>query len=73
MDYLKKHFIHTRLAMQDGVDVRGYFVWSLLENFEWAHGFDKRFGLVHMDDEAQKRTVKDSDKRICRLPHPTQS
>ncbi len=45
LDYLKNHFIQTRLAMQDGVDVRGYFVWSLMDNFEWGHGYTKRFGL----------------------------
>jgi beta-glucosidase len=60
LDYLKQHFIQTRLAMQDGVDVRGYFVWSLLDNFEWGHGFTKRFGLVHVDFKTQKRIVKDS-------------
>lgn len=59
-DYLKNHFIQTRLAMQDGVDVRGYFVWSLLDNFEWGHGFTKRFGLIRVDYETQKRTIKDS-------------
>ncbi len=60
LDYLKQHFIQTRLAMQEGVDVRGYFVWSLLDNFEWAHGFSKRFGIIRVDYETQKRTVKDS-------------
>ena len=60
LDYLKNHFIQTRLAMQDGVDVRGYFVWSLLDNFEWGHGFTKRFGIVRVDYETQKRTIKDS-------------
>jgi len=60
LDYLRQHFIQTHLAMQDGVDVRGYFAWSLLDNFEWAHGYTKRFGLVHVDYETQKRTVKDS-------------
>ena len=60
LDYLKNHFIQTRLAMQDGVDVRGYFVWSLTDNFEWGHGYTKRFGLVRVDYETQKRTVKDS-------------
>jgi beta-glucosidase len=62
LDYLKNHFIQTRLAMQDGVDVRGYFVWSLLDNFEWGHGFTKRFGVIHVDYETQKRTTKDSGK-----------
>ncbi len=58
--YLRDHFIQTRLAMQDGVDVRGYFVWSLLDNFEWGHGYSKRFGIVRVDYETLQRTVKDS-------------
>ena len=60
LDYLKNHFIQTRLAMQDGADVHGYFVWSLLDNFEWGHGYTKRFGIVRVDYETQERTVKDS-------------
>jgi beta-glucosidase len=60
LDYLRQHFIQTRLAMQDGVDVRGYFVWSLLDNFEWGWGYSKRFGIVRVDYDTQKRTVKDS-------------
>jgi len=59
-DYLRQHFIQTHLAMQDGVDIRGYMVWSLLDNFEWGHGFSKRFGMVRVDYETQKRTIKDS-------------
>ncbi|MFN3492242.1 MAG: family 1 glycosylhydrolase, partial [Anaerolineales bacterium] len=60
IEYLKNHFIQTRLAMFDGVDVRGYMVWSLMDNFEWGHGFSKRFGLTYVDYETQKRIVKDS-------------
>lgn len=60
LDYLKNHFIQTRLAMQDGVDVRGYFVWSLLDNFEWGFGYSKRFGIIRVDYETQERIVKDS-------------
>ncbi|MFZ5912197.1 MAG: GH1 family beta-glucosidase [Chloroflexota bacterium] len=67
LDYLKQHFIQTRLAMQDGVDVRGYFVWSLLDNFEWAHGYTKRFGLVRVDYETQARIVKDSGEWFSRV------
>jgi beta-galactosidase len=60
IDYIRTHFEAARRAMKQGVDLRGYFVWSLLDNFEWAHGFTKRFGLVHCDFEAQVRTIKDS-------------
>lgn len=62
LDYLKNHFIQTRLAMQDGVDVRGYFVWSLLDNFEWGHGFTKRFGIIRVDYDTLERIIKDSGK-----------
>jgi beta-glucosidase len=60
LDYLKNHIIQTHLAMQDGVNVRGYFAWSLMDNFEWAYGYTKRFGLIHVDYETQKRTLKES-------------
>jgi beta-glucosidase len=58
--YLRDHFTQARLAMNDGVDLRGYFVWSLLDNFEWANGYSKRFGLIYVDYATQQRTVKDS-------------
>ena len=47
-------------AMAEGVDVGGVFVWSFLDNFEWAYGYDKRFGIVHVDYETQRRTPKAS-------------
>jgi beta-glucosidase len=46
--------------MLRGVDLRGYCVWSLLDNFEWALGYSKRFGIIHVDFETQKRTMKSS-------------
>jgi beta-glucosidase len=58
--YLAGHLRAVREAMDAGVDVRGYFVWSLLDNFEWAEGFTKRFGLVHVDFDTQLRTPKSS-------------
>ena len=67
LEYLRDHFIQVYLAMQDGVDVRGYFVWSLLDNFEWGHGFTKRFGIVHVDYKTQKRTIKDSGEWYSRV------
>lgn len=47
-------------AIEDSVPVKGYFVWSFMDNFEWGLGFSRRFGLVHVDYETKKRTVKDS-------------
>jgi beta-glucosidase len=47
-------------AIEDGVDVRGFFQWSFLDNFEWAFGYAKRFGLVHVDYATQRRTPKAS-------------
>jgi beta-glucosidase len=67
LDYIRQHLIQTRLAMQDGVDVRGYFAWSLTDNFEWAYGFTKRFGLIHVDYDTQKRAIKDSGAWYARV------
>ncbi|SDR31887.1 GH1 family beta-glucosidase [Thermostaphylospora chromogena] len=58
VDFLAAHLRAARDAMDRGVDLRGYFVWSLLDNFEWAHGYHKRFGLVHVDYATQRRTPK---------------
>jgi beta-glucosidase len=58
--YLDGHFREALRAVRDGVDLRGYFVWSLLDNFEWAYGYSKRFGIVHVDYETQVRTPKSS-------------
>ncbi|MER5644865.1 GH1 family beta-glucosidase [Streptosporangium sp. NPDC002524] len=58
--FLRDHLAAVRAAMTDGVDVRGYFCWSLLDNFEWARGYAARFGLVHVDYETQARTEKAS-------------
>jgi beta-glucosidase len=58
--YLRDHLRATREAIARGVDVRGYFVWSLLDNFEWAYGYSKRFGIVHVDRTTQRRTPKAS-------------
>lgn len=58
--YTDAHLRALKAAMDAGVDVRGYFHWSLLDNFEWAAGYSQRFGLVHVDYQTQKRTPKDS-------------
>ncbi len=58
--YLRDHLIAAHAALAQGVDLRGYFAWSLLDNFEWAFGYTKRFGLVHVDYATQARTLKAS-------------
>lgn len=60
VSYLQRHLLELHRALEAGVDVRGYFVWSLLDNFEWAEGYEKRFGLVHVDFETLERTPKRS-------------
>jgi len=60
IDYLRDHLAAIHAAIEKGVDVRGYYVWTLLDNFEWAWGYDKRFGIVHVDFDTQARTPKDS-------------
>lgn len=60
--YLQDHLAEVRQAKKEGVPVRGYFVWTLTDNFEWAEGYHPRFGLVHVDFETQQRTIKASGK-----------
>jgi len=60
ISYLDGHFRAARRAMERGADLRGYMVWSLLDNFEWAEGYSKRFGLVFVDYGTQKRIPKAS-------------
>jgi beta-glucosidase len=60
VEYLDQHFRVAHRAIADGIDLRGYFVWTLMDNFEWAWGFSKRFGLVYVDYETQRRIPKDS-------------
>jgi beta-glucosidase len=61
IEYYKQHLNEVAKASET-LPIKGYFAWSLLDNFEWALGYDKRFGLVHVDYETQKRTMKDSFK-----------
>jgi beta-glucosidase len=58
--YYRDHLRAAHAAMERGVDLRGYFAWSLLDNFEWAAGYSKRFGIVHVDFATQRRTLKSS-------------
>jgi beta-glucosidase len=58
--YLKAHLAGVKKALEEGSNCKGYFVWTLLDNFEWAEGYSKRFGLIHVDHKTQQRTIKDS-------------
>jgi beta-glucosidase len=60
VSYLREHIRAVKVAMDQGVNVGGYFAWSLLDNFEWASGYTKRFGIVYVDYSTQKRYLKDS-------------
>jgi beta-glucosidase len=58
--YLRSHFLAAHQALSTGVPLRGYFLWSLMDNFEWAYGYSKRFGIIYVDYETQARIQKDS-------------
>jgi len=60
IDYLQSHLNAMFSAQRQGVPIRGYFAWSFMDNFEWAYGYEKRFGLIHVDYKTQKRTPKKS-------------
>jgi beta-glucosidase len=60
VDYLQSHLNAVDSAISAGVDIRGYFAWSLMDNFEWAEGYTKRFGLVYVDYQTQERIIKKS-------------
>jgi beta-glucosidase len=62
LGYLKDHITQVLLARQAGARVNGYFVWTLLDNFEWAEGYVPKFGLVHVNFETQERILKSSGK-----------
>jgi beta-glucosidase len=65
--YLARHAAAVWQAIADGAKVRAYFVWSFMDNFEWGYGYSKRFGIVHVDYETQRRTVKDSGRWYAAL------
>jgi len=60
VEYLREHVAAARAALAAGAKLRGFFAWSLLDNFEWAEGYSRRFGIVHVDFASQKRTPKAS-------------
>ncbi len=67
VDFLERHLEAVAQAIDEGADVRGYFAWSLMDNFEWAWGYEKRFGIVYVDYETQERIIKDSGHTFAAL------
>jgi beta-glucosidase len=67
ISFLKRHLAAVDQAIKAGVDIRGYFLWSLMDNFEWAFGYERRFGVVHIDYSTQKRTVKRSAELVAKF------
>jgi beta-glucosidase len=61
-EFLQNYISEVYQAKKEGVNVNGYFVWTLMDNFEWAEGYHPKFGLIHVDFETQKRTIKSSGK-----------
>jgi beta-glucosidase len=61
-EYMRQHLKAIRSAMMQGVDLRGYYAWSLLDNYEWSHGYSKRFGIVHVNYDTQERTIKSTGR-----------
>ena len=67
ISFLDAHIRQVRRAIDAGVPVSGYLVWSLLDNFEWALGYSRRFGLIHVDYATQKRRIKDSGRWFAQV------
>ncbi|CDG82773.1 GH1 family beta-glucosidase [Janthinobacterium agaricidamnosum] len=65
ISFLNRHLAAVDEAVKAGVDVRGYFIWSLMDNFEWAFGYERRFGIIHVDYATQKRTLKRSAQLVA--------
>ncbi len=60
IDFTRRYLLALERAVDEGVDVRGYFHWTLMDNFEWAEGVKERFGLIYVDYPTQQRVLKDS-------------
>jgi beta-glucosidase len=66
IEFMRSHLRGVEQALEEGIPIRGFFLWSLLDNFEWAHGFSRRFGIVHVNFETLKRTPKASARWYAR-------
>jgi len=66
-EYIQSHLANVHLSMQQGVNVSGYLYWSLMDNFEWAHGYGPRFGLIDIDYDTQQRTIRESARKFAKV------
>jgi beta-glucosidase len=66
-EFIQSHLKNVHLALSHGVDVRGYLYWSLMDNFEWAHGFGPRFGLIDVNYQTYQRTVRESARKFAKV------
>jgi beta-glucosidase len=66
-NYIRHHLAAVNYAIGEGIDIRGYFYWSLLDNFEWAHGFDKRFGLYKVNFQTQQRILRKGSRAYTEI------
>ncbi|MGZ4142140.1 MAG: GH1 family beta-glucosidase [Actinomycetota bacterium] len=67
VSFLRRHLDAAADALEQGIPLRGYFVWSLLDNFEWAHGYSQRFGIIHVDFDTMERRIRDSGRFWARV------
>ena len=67
IDFLHRYLVELSRAIEDGAPVMGYLQWSFLDNFEWASGYDERFGIIYVDYQTLKRTPKDSAKWYAKV------
>ena len=65
--FIKDHLLVLDKAIAEGMNIKGYFYWSLMDNFEWAYGFDKRFGLYHVDYHTQDRTLREGSRKYSEI------
>jgi beta-glucosidase len=65
--FIEHHLLVLNRAISEGMNIKGYFYWSLIDNFEWAYGFEKRFGLYHVDYKTQERTLREGSRKYIEI------
>jgi len=65
--FIEDHLLVLNKMISEGMNIKGYFYWSLIDNFEWAHGFEKRFGLYYVDYSTQERTLREGSRKYIEI------